>query len=134
MSDDKDNRFYRQLEDSENNASHWKRVADYWETEAMRYAKNADFWRKSAEDWKCAAQRAGEELTTVGPRDYYNWSCEQWLDWFLALPRHSQHPPDLREYVIDVFKAWPEDVRKKLSLHDLHRMWEAQYGRTDVAV
>jgi len=34
--------------------------------------------------WESAAQRLGEELATVGPDGYYNFSPAQWLEWALA--------------------------------------------------
>lgn len=38
-------------------------------------------------DWRNAAIRVGEELSSVGPDGYYNMTAEQWLDWAL-----KQHP------------------------------------------
>ena len=31
--------------------------------------------------WRFAAQRLGENLSTVGPDGYYNMSASEWLDW-----------------------------------------------------
>jgi ATPase subunit of ABC transporter with duplicated ATPase domains len=33
--------------------------------------------------WRNAAIRLGEELSSVGPDDYYNITAAQWLDWAL---------------------------------------------------
>ena len=41
----------------------------------------------SQADWRNAAVRVGEELSSVGPDGYYNMTAEQWLDWAL-----KQHP------------------------------------------
>ena len=34
--------------------------------------------------WKNAALRVGEDLSSVGPKGYYNMTAQQWLDWAMA--------------------------------------------------
>jgi len=35
------------------------------------------------QQWRDAALRLGEELATVGPDHYYDFTPTQWLDWTL---------------------------------------------------
>lgn len=78
--------------------------------------------------WRSAALVAGEHMVDVGPPGYYEWNARQWWQWFSALPQHK--PPTLQQWCTDIYQSWPEDVRRRLSLHDLKRMWDAQYGPT----
>jgi len=41
----------------------------------------------SRTDWRNAAIRLGEELSSVGPDGYYDMTAQQWLEWAMA-----QHP------------------------------------------
>lgn len=38
---------------------------------------------KLRQAWRNAALRLGEELSSVGPKGYYDMTPEQWLDWAL---------------------------------------------------
>lgn len=38
-------------------------------------------------DWQRAALRVGEELASVGPDGYYDFTPQQWLDWARATLR-----------------------------------------------
>ena len=37
-----------------------------------------------ADEWKNAAIRLGEELSSVGPNGYYDMTARQWLDWAIS--------------------------------------------------
>jgi len=46
------------------------------------------------DEWKNAAIRLGEELSSVGPDGYYNMTSRQWLDWALSqLARDQEAEP-----------------------------------------
>jgi hypothetical protein len=51
----------------------------------------------SPQDWKHAALRLGEDLATVGPYNYYNFTPRRWLEWALdALKATPPAPQDAR--------------------------------------
>jgi len=41
-------------------------------------------WADEKQAWHYAAIRLGEELSSVGPVDYYNMSAKEWFDWAMA--------------------------------------------------
>jgi hypothetical protein len=41
-------------------------------------------------DWKQAALRLGEELSTNGPNGYYEFTPEQWFEWAKVASRNRQ--------------------------------------------
>ncbi len=72
-------------------------------------------------NWKNAAIRLGEELSSVGPDGYYDMTAEQWLDWSMdQQPRGKNSlPATQRQWV----SLTDEEIMEVNGIHDDPEEW-----------
>lgn len=78
------------MSDNHLNVTKHADIAESWKQHG---GKPIPLYTKPAEPtviWKNAALRVGEELSTVGPDNYYAFTPQQWLEWALYTIRSTK--------------------------------------------
>jgi hypothetical protein len=88
--------------------------------------------------WRNAAIRLGEELSSVGPDDYYNITAAQWLDWALeqqprgknslTTPPAAQRKPLTDEQMWNLWNSCGVDEMNQREAFAFARAIEAAHG------